>query len=128
MNIRSVAPIRQFLFFAPPIFLCFIVGVFLALPMVGWITAWILLLIFSIGNNFFAFFAEKFALYIFSSLFFLTIFLGGIYGIAFALPSSDLLLSSAFWNMFFGLIIVHFSLLLLAALLRQWLINRYSRK
>lgn len=128
MNIKIIAPFRQFLFFAAPVFLFFLLGVFSHLPMLGWIAAWILLLIFSIFNNFSALFIEKFATYAFASLLFLGIFLAAIYGIAFAFSASDLLASAAFWNMFWGLIIVHLSLLLLVFLLRQSLINRYSRK
>jgi hypothetical protein len=134
MNIKIIAPFRQFLFFAVPVFLFFLLGVFSYLPMLGWIAAWILLLIFSIFNNFSALFIEKFATYAFASLLFLGVFLAAIYGIALAfsasdlLPSSDLLASAAFWNMFWGLIIVHLLLLLLVFLLRQSLLNRYSRK
>lgn len=128
MNIKIIAPFRQFLFFAVPVFLFFLLGVFSHLPMLGWIAAWILLLIFSIFNNFSALFIEKFATYAFTSLLFLGGFLAAIYGIAFAFSDSALLASAAFWNMFWGLIIMHLSLLLLVFLLRQSLINRYSRK
>lgn len=76
MNIKIIAPFRQFLFFAVPVFLFFLLGVFSYLPMLGWIAAWILLLIFSIFNNFSALFIEKFATYAFTSLLFLGGFLG----------------------------------------------------